>query len=401
MATLLRERNFLLLWLGQLCSQCGDRLTQLVLIALVAARAPGSSLTLAKILVATSLPALILNPFAGVYVDRWDRKRTMITCDIVRAAAILALPALARSGSGIPLYLGVFLIFSVGAFFFPARLALIPDLVPSHRLAQANALFNTSGMIGSTVILLGGALLVEWAGPMRSCWVNAASYVGSACFIAPILWRRRRHRASHASAATILREIGEGIRELWRHRATRRAAGLMGILMGGAGASFIVGTVLIQQSMGSVTKDLGFLSLWLGVGMLIGTLAYGRWGTKVERQLILGIAFLGCGSALWAFVGAVLGLRSSVAASAAASLLGFWIAPVGIVTNTLVHEGHPERLHGRIFSSFGVVVNVSLISSMLVAGWMVEQGGRGMLLMAVGAAFAVSGFALLWYTKRR
>lgn len=396
---LLSHRNFLLLWLGQLASQFGDRLTQLVLIAIVAANSLGSTLSLAKVLVISSLPALIVSPFAGAYVDRWDRKRTMITCDLIRAAVIVSLPALASLSNPAPLYLGVFVLFAVASFFVPARLAMIPDVVSPAALSQANALFTTSGMIGSTVIMVVGALLVEWVGIQRSCWVNAASYLTSAAWIAPILRQRSARSEVKASTAKILREIIEGIQQLWHHRETRRTMGLLAALTAGAGAATVAATVLVQRWLGSVTRDLGFLSLWIGVGMLLGAMAHGRWGTRLTRQRVLGLSFLGCGVALFGFVGTVVGLRSGVAASAVAALFGFWVAPVGIVVNTLIHEGHPERLHGRIFSSLGVVVNAALIVSMLLAGYLVDRGGKGLLLMAIGGTFAFSGLGSLWYTK--
>jgi len=383
-----------LLWLGQFCSQSGDRLTQLVLVALVAARASGSTLSLAKVLVITSLPALLLNPFAGAYVDRWDRKSTMIICDLLRAGVILLLPWLAGMPVILPFYIGVFLLFAVGSFFVPARLAIIPDLVPSDQLAKANALFTTSGMVGSTAILIVGALLVEWVGAARSCWVNGTSYLASALFIAPILRRQKPPPDCSESPQRILQDIREGILELWRHRETRRVSGLMGFLMAGSGASIVVATVLVQQSLGSVTKDLGFLSLWMGVGMLAGSAAHTRWGVKMPKRSALGLAFLGCGLALWFFVAAVMGLRSIAAASFSAAFLGFWFSPVGIIVNTLVHEAHPERLHGRIFSSLGIVINLSWIGSMLAAGWLVERGGRGLFLGAIGASFILSAVVL-------
>lgn len=399
--SLLRNKNFLLLWLGQICSQFGDRLTQLILIALVAQRAPGSALTLAKVLVATSLPALLVNPIAGVYVDRWDRKRTMIVCDFLRAAALLSLPWLAKLSASVPLYMAVFFIFGVATFFVPARLALIPHLVPPDRLAQANSLLTSSGMIGSTITLLIGALMVEWMGAKASVFVNAISYIASAFFILCVASAGRERLKKSPSLALVFEEIWEGTKELWKHPHTRRAAILLGILMAGSGASVVTATVLIQKTFGTVTKDLGFLSLWLGLGMLAGSVAFGRWGTSVPRRKILGLSFIGFGSALWIFVMSVLHFQSTVLAAVSAGLLGVWIAPVGIVTNTLVHEGHPQHLHGRIFSGLGVVVNLSLILSMLVAGRLVEEGGRGLLLVSVGGFFAAGGFFLLCYTKSR
>ncbi len=395
MLNLLSYRNFRLLWLGQLCSQSGDRLTQLVLVALAASRASGSTLSLAKVLVMTSLPALFLSPFAGAFVDRWDRKRTMIVCDFIRAGALLSLPWLVQTPSTIPFYGAVFLIFAVGSFFVPARLAMIPDLVASDRLGQANALFTSSGLIGSTLILIVGAFWVEWIGPFKSCGLNAASYLASAVFILPIRREKTVAGVKEDHPRRIFAQIAEGLRELWRHPETRRVTGLLGLLMAGAGAGIVVGTVLVQQMLGSMTKDLGFLSLWLGVGMLAGSTAYGRWGVRRPHRKVLGLAFLGFGMALWGFVAAVIGFRSGAYASAAAAFLGFWIAPVGVVINTLVHEAHPERLHGRIFSSLGVVINLAWIGSMLTAGWVAERGGRGLFLTGLGAAFALSGGWLL------
>lgn len=397
MFSLLKDRRFRLLWIGQICSQFGDRLIQLILVGLAATRASGSAFTLATVMVFTSLPALVVAPVAGAFVDRWDRKRTMIACDLIRVVGVAAIPWLASRPSQALLYLDIFLLFAVGSFFLPARLALIPDLVPPDHLGRANALFNTSGMIGSAVIVLVGALLVEWAGVTRSCWVDAAGYLASAAFIAPLTSKRRaQHAADGKSARRIASEVWEGLRELWAHRETRRVISLLGCLIAGAGASMVAGAVLVQTHLGSVTKDIGFLSLWFGVGMFLGTVAHGRWGTRRSKRSVLGAAFIGCAASLLLFMAAVVWLRSGAGACLAAGTLGTFVAPVGIIANTLVHEAHPERLHGRIFSGLGVVVNLSLILSMLAAGWLVEQGGRGLLLVAIAAGFFAAGLALLW-----
>lgn len=396
MLELLKERNFLLLWLGQLCSQFGDRLTQLVLVGLAAASASGSTLTMAKVMVMTTLPALVVGPFAGAYVDRWDRKRTMIVCDLVRVACVAALPW-ATSAGRIPMYLLIFLLFAVGSFFVPARLAIIPDVAPQDRLGKANALFTTSGMIGSALIILVGALLVEQVGAVKACWVNGLAYAASALLIAPMARRTqpRRAEAPEETPDRILAQIWEGIRELWLHKDTRRVVALLGLLIGGAGAGMVVGTVMVQGALRSVTRDLGFLSLWFGVGLFAGTIAHGKWGVNIPKRAALGRAFMGCGVSVWLFLACVLLVRSGVAASFATGMLGFFVAPVGIVANTLVHEAHPERLQGRIFSSLGIVVNLSLIVSMLAAGWLVERGGRGLLLAFIGGLFAAGGTVLL------
>ena len=135
----LKNKNFVCFWLGQLVSQFGERINQMALIWLVAARAPGSALELAKILSFTIIPVFILGPIAAVYVDRWDRRTTMYVCDFLRGVLILTIPFifLARD-SMIPIYVVVFLVFCLGRFYIPAKMSIIPDLVGSEYLLAAN-----------------------------------------------------------------------------------------------------------------------------------------------------------------------------------------------------------------------------------------------------------------------
>ena len=111
----LKERNFFLLWLGQIISQFGDRLNQMVLIAIVYARTPGSPFELAKFFSFTIIPSFFVSPLAGAFIDRWDKKTTMIVCDVLRGLVVLAIPLLfadvqagllARPGLTIHLYSG-------------------------------------------------------------------------------------------------------------------------------------------------------------------------------------------------------------------------------------------------------------------------------------------------------
>ena len=90
----LKNRNFFLLWSGQIISQLGDRLDQMALIAFIYQRAPGSAIQIAKILSFTIIPVFLIGPLAGVYVDRWDRRRTMYVCDFLRSILVFTIPFL-------------------------------------------------------------------------------------------------------------------------------------------------------------------------------------------------------------------------------------------------------------------------------------------------------------------
>ena len=158
----LKNRNFFLLWLGQIISQFGDRLGQMALIALVYLRTPGSPLGIAKIFSFTIIPVFLIGPIAGVYVDRWDRRRTMYVCDFLRALLLLSIPLfLFYTKNLFFIYFIIFIAFSLGRFFVPAKLSIVPELVVKKDLLIANSLVNTTGMIAAILGFGVSGVLVE------------------------------------------------------------------------------------------------------------------------------------------------------------------------------------------------------------------------------------------------
>ncbi|PIR65568.1 MAG: MFS transporter, partial [Candidatus Omnitrophica bacterium CG10_big_fil_rev_8_21_14_0_10_43_8] len=163
----LKNRNFFLLWVGQIVSEFGERMTQMALIGLVYQKNPYSAVAMAKIIIFIVVPVFLVGPVAGVYVDRWNRRYTMISSDILRSIFVFLIPlCLAIFNKNIlPVYILVFLVFSTTRFFLPSKMAIIPDLVNKEQLLMANSLISTTRMI-ATVIGLGLAgAIVSMAGP--------------------------------------------------------------------------------------------------------------------------------------------------------------------------------------------------------------------------------------------
>jgi len=160
---LLKNRNFVLYNLGQMISQYADRLLHIALVGIVASKFPGSDIRMAKIFFFTLLPAFLISPLAGVYVDRLNKKYVLIASDLLRSLLTVILPLFILTGTSmIPLYAIVFLVFSAACFFLPAKMAIIPELVKHDKLLMANsiatALWIIAGVTGVTV----GAFMVEW-----------------------------------------------------------------------------------------------------------------------------------------------------------------------------------------------------------------------------------------------
>jgi len=139
----LRNRNFLALWIGQLVSQIGDQFATIAVLMLVN-NLTDSTLPLAILALSLAIPQIIFGLVGGVCVDRLDRKAVMIISDVIRGLAILTALFIQHASQLYILYLAIFVMATVGAFYYPARNAVIPNIVPDEMLLTANALIQSS-----------------------------------------------------------------------------------------------------------------------------------------------------------------------------------------------------------------------------------------------------------------
>ncbi|HWU39593.1 MAG TPA: MFS transporter, partial [Candidatus Acidoferrum sp.] len=144
-----RNRAFSLLWLGQLVSTTGSALTSLASSILIY-RLTGSALSVGLMLIVTAIPTLFFGLVAGVFVDRYDRKKILILSDLLRAFLVFLIPFLIPYNI-VWLYIIVLLTSSVGQFFDPAHESVIPEVASEEELSAADALLGISSF-GSTAI---------------------------------------------------------------------------------------------------------------------------------------------------------------------------------------------------------------------------------------------------------
>jgi len=181
---ILRKRNFFFLWLGQIISQFGDRLTQMALIGLVYKLEPGSSVGLAKMLSLAIIPVFLFSPVAGVYADRWNKQKTMYISDALRGVFIFLVPVVFfKMRSIMPVYALVFLSFGVGRFFIPAKMAIIPSLVSKKDFLIANSLVSITAMIAAVLGFGLGGIIVEKWGVESAFYFDAGTFFLSALLI--------------------------------------------------------------------------------------------------------------------------------------------------------------------------------------------------------------------------
>ncbi|MFA5118585.1 MAG: MFS transporter [Candidatus Omnitrophota bacterium] len=406
---ILSNRNFFLLWMGQIISQLGDRLGQMALIAFVYLRTPGSSFEIAKTLSFTILPVFLIGPLAGVYVDRWNRRKTMYFCDFIRAALVVTIPAFLFYSRNLSwIYCIIFIIFSIGRFFVPAKLSVIPEVVEEKDLLIANSLINTTGMIAAILGFGISGVIVEWLGAKSGFYLDSLSFLVSGLLIFAIVKKHGGGSASRKTGDTallhirksVLHEIKDGILYFIKEKDIRFTAGIMFILWAALGAVYVVIIVFVQETLHSATKDLGLLIMFLGIGLFLGSLAYGRFGHKISHYKTIFSALILSGLMVILFA---LGINRYPFFSVAATLsliLGLSIAPIMIATNTIIHKVSQNHMLGKIFSSLEIIMHLGFLLFMFLSSILAEKIPPLYILVFVGSIISIIGIINLILNRR-
>lgn len=400
----LKNRNFLALWIGQIISQFGDRLAQMALIGLYLKQTAGISLShsvpvMRNLFFFSTLPILLFSPLAGVYVDRWSRKKTLIAADLLRAGLILLIPLLAGYTDGMwSIYGVIFLVFSVTCFFSPAKSAIIPNLVKKRELLAANSLSNITRLIAMIGGVTAGGIIVAWTGTKMSFYLDSLSFLLSGLAILAIRIKEDPPpEESKVGIGRVAKELMAGLNFIRKKKRVKFVATSLFILMGASGIGYLLVTVFVTKALNLGTIGLSVLATFLGIGMLAGSLIYGHFGEQIEREKVIVGGILVCG------VCAVLlgGSKSLFLLSLGVSIIGFIASPIMIAAYTLTQELTPDRIRGRVFSALEVIINSSFLFFIWVAGvlgaWLPIQSI--FYLTGVGLLVYGSKTLVLRYTK--
>jgi len=410
---ILSNRNFLFLWIGQIISQFGDKLSQMALIGFVHQKSPGSTIELAKLILFIIVPVFIIGPIAGAYVDRWNRKHIMVASDLLRGILVLLIPVLIMfTKSTLPIYLLVFIIFSITRFFLSGKMAIIPSIVPREHLLVANSLSDTTRIIAAIIGIGFAGLVVSRMGVIGSFYIDSATFFLSATLLSTIALRSTGPRLKEgllqaekamkeAIKKSIFKEIKDGLGYFIKLRNIRFVASIWLLIMSGAGAIICVTIVFIQESFGSVTADLGLLGMFLAVGLFIGAVIYGRFGQRLKKSKVIfsSLTLTGIGVVLFAVL--VRNFHSFRATAALNLVIGMFASPIVVSSNTLVHEALPEDVRGRVFSSLEAIAHLGFLVCMLLSSFLAEVIDRMWILVCVGSVFALFGIVGVFLDKRK
>ena len=401
----LKNRNFLGLWIAQIISNFGDRLTQMALVALIYQRTPGSAIALAKLVSFTIIPVFLIGPIAGAWVDRLNKRNDMVISDLLRGVLVLAIPFFIMLHQILLVYLAVFLTFSLSRFFIPSRMAIIPDIVSKDKLLVANTLADTTHMLGNVMGLVVAGILVniKFIGAIGGFYIDAATFFASAALIAMMVQRSfvkevredllvTKEALSRSIRKSIFAEIKDGIMYFKKYSQMHFIVYVFFILMAGLGAISCVVIIFIQESFGTATLDLGLIGMFLVGGLLLGTLLYGKLGQGTEKAHTILLSFIGTGISVVLFAFFVRKYPNILVSGLLAGFMGMAASPIMVSVNTMTHETMPEEARGRTFSSLEAVIHLAFLAFMFMAAYAAKYIERFWILIAVGAIFVLCGF---------
>lgn len=356
-----RKRNFSLLWTGQFVETVGNALTSIAA-SIYVYRLTGSALSVGLMLMATAAPSLLVGLFAGVFVDRYDRRRIMIAADVLRAILILLVPVLVPLDV-IWLYVIVLLISAVSRFFDPAYESILPEVALDEELAAANSLISISSF-GSTAVGFAAAGWIASAADINwAFYANAFTYLFSAACV--YLIRIPPIRAEEdTSASAVVQNLRAGLRQLFHTPVLRGLFGVDAVISIAFG---LWNTLLLPFAIIALSAtefEYGLQEALTSVGFVVGSLLMAKVFDRLQAGAWLAISFLGMG-----IVGMVYsGLVSVPLAIALVTLSGFFNAPSSVARRLLLQRNTPADMRGRVNSAFFVAGDIFFLIGMGAAG---------------------------------
>ena len=376
---LLINRNFALLWSGQAISTLGDfvfNTTLVVWIAIVLARGYAwTPIAVSGIFLAATFPTVLIGPLAGVFVDRWQKRRTMLVINVLQACFIAFL-LLQVSITGIihlsllwqlsMIYLVVFLLNTCQQFFGPSTLALINSIVEKKDQPRAIGLGQLSSSIATLVgpVLAPPLLLafgVQWA-----LLFNMLSFVVSFSMLLLVHSSEQDKQQTNAESTHFFTEFRVGLVYLLTSQMLRTLLAVSFIAMLGGGILFALDIFFVTQNLHTPPSLYGVLDMAVGAGAILGAILASIYAQRLglTRTLWMSVMALGVGILIYAR------LSSFLPAIGVLFLTGIPFAALDVASGPLLLRATPEHLIGRITALFNPIVTVATLVSSASAGYL-------------------------------
>ncbi len=369
-------RAFFKLWVAQCLSSLGDWVGFFAILAIATRISGGSAAAVSLVVGVRMVPGFFLATVGGVIVDRFDRRKVMVVCDIGRAGLLVVLPFV---DGLLGLVIISFSLELLTLLWGPAKDASLPNLVPDEQLASANSLglvaaYGTFPLAAAVSSAL--AILAHWLGGFDALsslevnrealalWVDGLSFIASAILIwgLPLPKPERKEGTRRIDWTQTFREIVEGLRFIRSDRLVRAVMiGLAGGIIG-AGAMVPLGAVFAEEVLGS-TSLFFVLMTGLGTGLAIGVATLLAVQKKVPRDMVFTTAVMGVG----VFLVVAASFSNIFLAVLFIAAVGGFAGTAYITGFTLLQENVADELRGRTFATLYTIVRLCLLVSLTIS----------------------------------
>jgi MFS transporter, DHA3 family, macrolide efflux protein len=392
------------LWYAQVVSVFGDFLALFAVISILTFKLHATAQQVTGVQIAYMLPIAVLGILAGVFVDRWPLKPTMVSSDSIRAVLCLLL---IFAHSAWHFYAVLAAISVVSSFFGPAQGVAIRSAVPLHGLRSANALMQQV-MFGMRII--GPAIasfMVAYLGAI-SCYVlDSVSFVGSACLIASVVFLKPDKSAP--SPATTAPESASSLGKIWLDMKQGFSfiihhAALLFVILAMAAGMFVIGcfgpliAIYVRDSLHASTKMFGIASPMIGLGMLLGINGLNTFGKKLSNTLLVYTGLFGISVGL-----IILTVLPHIWSTLVGNfLIGFSVAGIIVPAQTLFQQATPPELMGRVGSTFMSIIFTAQLLGLVLSGILTQHiGVRQVFGLCAGMLIVLMAVGKIWMEPKK
>lgn len=407
MLAVLKNRNFTLLWFAGLISIIGNWVL-LAALPFYIFELTGSAMATAGVFMAFMAPGIFLGSIAGVFVDRWDKLRTMLVVNLIQAGVVLLLTMVQSAEQSWIIFLVLVIESSVAQFFGPAENSLLPKLVSEEHLVAANSLNSMNDNLARLVGPAIGGLVLAVYGFSSVVLIDALSFGLSATliFIVMLTYQAGSNplNASAVSAMTLRVRIAEvwaewqgGFKIVRSESILKITFALIGVALFADAIISAIFVIFLQQDIGFSSVEFGYIMTARGVGGLIGGLAIAQFGARINPRHMLSVSLLVLSGVILAAVN-----FTTLPAFLIAMVVG-GIPAVGmmIAVQTIFQKRTPEAYLGRVFGLFQTVVMLLMFLGSWVAGLLGEAVPTIQVLLFAASIYVVAGLSGIWMLRNR
>jgi MFS family permease len=388
---LLRNRPFLFLWSGQVLSQIADKVLLVMSVSLltsyhVPVRYAASSSS--YLMIATTIPAILFGAAAGIFVDRYPKKKIMVFADVSRGCLILLLPILPKEF--LVLLLVTFGISIVTQAFAPAEQSAIPLVVKPENLLTANALFTTTTIAS---LIVGFAIGEPMLSAVSQISRNGSQeiLVASLYFIAAGLGQLVRvhemiDTSKHPRKINPWHELKVGFDYLRSNKILLGAMLQLAVLYSTIAALPIL-SIKLTAEVGLKPEQFGFLVAAMGIGLVFGSGILGHWGNRMKQKPLSLIGFVGMSIVLAIFTF----VNNLWVGLICAGILGLGASLIAVPMQTLIQEKTPESMRGKVFGFQNNAVNIAVSVPLVITGPLTDRFGLPPVLWGMSIIVIVAG----------